>query len=571
MSAILNALDEQQRAAAECVGGPVVIYAGAGTGKTRTITHRIAHGVSRGIYEPSQTLAVTFTTRAAGELRSRLATLGVQGVQVRTFHSAALRQLRFFYPEYFSSTLPTLVTNKFAMVADAAAHVHVRNSTETIRDLITEIEWAKVNMLSPETYRAKVTELRRVPSVNLGVDEIAKVYETYIARTDEAHVMDFEDVLVTMTAMLDNFPEVAAAIHRQYRYFTVDEFQDVSPVQFELLNLWVGSRNDVCVVGDAAQTIYSFSGATSTYLQDFSKHFQDAQEFYLTHSYRSTEPIVTVANQVLAKDPHNRVQLIANRGQGPAVTAHTYSDDITEARSVASDIAHKIASGTSPRDIAVLFRINSQSEVLEAELSALGVPLTLRGAERFFERPEVKTAMLHLRAATSAHSQHSLTATVKDVLSSVGWTPSAPDSGRAAQEKWESLNTLVDLAADCERTNAKAVLPEFVTLLDRRNEQEHVPTANAVTLASIHAAKGLEWDCVYVVGLSDGLLPLSHAKNPSEFSEERRLFYVALTRAKSILSLSWAQARHLGTSAHREMSPFLRDLDIPHTPTRGMC
>lgn len=570
MSEILNRLDSQQRAAAECVGGPVVIYAGAGTGKTRTITHRIAYGVTQGVYEPTQTLAVTFTTRAAGELRSRLASLGVHGVQVRTFHSAALRQLRFFYPEYFATSLPELVNSKFQYVAQAASRVHVSNSTDTIRDLVAEIEWAKVNLLSPESYRNLVTEQRRVPQVDLSIEEIAKVYDAYTAITDESHVMDFEDVLLLMTAMLDNFPEVASAIHKQYKFFTVDEFQDVSPVQFELLNLWVGNRQDLCVVGDPAQTIYSFSGATSSYLRQFVSHFPQAQEFELTHSYRSTPEILAVANQVLAKDSSDTFRLQATRNSGSDVTINSYSDDITEAKEIAKTISSLVAQGTSPRDIAILYRINSQSEIFEAELSALGLPITLRGAERFFERPEVKTALLHLRAGLVGDSNRTLTSTVSDILSSVGWAVQSPDSGRSALEKWESLNTLVDLAREYENAYPKAVLPDFVSMLDKRNEQEHVPTANAITLASIHAAKGLEWDCVFVVGLSQGLLPILHAKSPDEFAEERRLFYVAITRAKSRLSLSWAQSRNPGISAHREISPFLRDLSVPHTSASGI-
>lgn len=565
MSEILTHLDSEQRAAAECVGGPVVIYAGAGTGKTRTITHRIAHGVTAGVFEPTQTLAVTFTTRAAGELRSRLATLGVHGVQVRTFHSAALRQLRFFYPDYFATSLPELISSKFQFVAQAASRVHVTNGTDTVRDLVAEIEWAKVNMLSPESYRTSVTEMRRVPNVNLAVDEIAKVYEAYTTITDEAHVMDFEDVLLLMTAMLDNFPEVASAIHKQYRFFTVDEFQDVSPVQFELLNLWVGARQDLCVVGDPAQTIYSFSGATSSYLREFTKHYPQAQEFELTQSYRSTPQIIEVANQVLAKDSSDTFSLHATRESGPEVTQMTYPDDVAEAKGIAEKIAEQVRSGVAPRDIAILYRINSQSEVFEAELGAYNIPFTLRGAERYFERPEVKTALLHLRAGLVGDSTKSLTSTVTDILSSVGWTVQAPDAGRAALEKWESLNTLVELAREFEHQNPQAVLPDFVSMLDKRNEQEHVPTANAVTLASIHSAKGLEWESVFLAGLSEGLMPIIHAKSPAEFSEERRLFYVAVTRAKTNLHLSWAQARNPGTTAHREISPFLRDLSIPHT------
>lgn len=559
---ILDSLDEQQRVAAECISGPVVIYAGAGTGKTRTITHRIAHAVASGAHDPSQSLAVTFTTRAAGELRNRLGSLGIPGVQVRTFHSAALRQLRFFYPKYFNAGLPQLVPSKIRYVSDAVGVARVKSSKETFRDIAAEIEWAKVNILSPEAYRTQAIAARRLISSEISIEDIAKVYEIYLTRMDEANVMDFEDVLLNMTALMENFPEVAAAVHKQYRHFTVDEFQDVSPVQFELLSQWLGERDDVCVVGDPAQTIYSFSGATSTYLSNFKNHFPRTLEFQLTHSYRSTEEVISLANQILAKDASSPVRLATTKGKGPKVTSNVYPDDESEAKGVATQIRELMNTGISAREIAVLYRINSQSEILEAELGGLGIPVTLRGAERFFERPEVKLALLHLRAGMVGLATPTLVETVRDLLAVIGWKPKAPNAGRAEQEKWESLNTIVELAQDAQARDAKATLADFVLLLDKRNEQEFAPSANAVTLASIHAAKGLEWDAVFVVGLSEGLLPISHAQTPADFAEERRLLYVAVTRARTYLRLSWAKSRHAGTKGNRAESTLLRDLNI---------
>lgn len=557
---ILSALDPQQRAAAECTSGPVVIYAGAGTGKTRTITHRIAHGVATGAYEPTQTLAVTFTTRAAGELRSRLTTLGVSGVQVRTFHSAALRQLRFFYGQVFDKSMPTLVPSKFRFVSDAANLCRVSNDQDTIRDLAGEIEWAKVNLMSPSAYREHVLAGKRSQGLDVPPEMVAKVYEAYLSVLDQSNVMDFEDVLLYMTAIMANFPEVADQVRRQYRYFTVDEFQDVSPAQFELLSLWLGNRRDLCVVGDPAQTIYSFSGATSDYLTNFTEHFKEASHFELGNSYRSTAPIIKVANSIIAKQAS--VALTSTRGKGPAVDLRDYPHDEKEAASVADQIQSLIQSGTSAREIAVLFRINSQSALIEAELGNRGIAYTLRGAERFFERPEVKTAVLSLRATAAGTIDNGLGGVVRDVLSATGWKPKMPDAGRATQETWESLNTLVDLADEYAITHPEASLRDFVQHLDDRNDMEHAPTANAVTLASIHAAKGLEWDAVFVIGLSDGLLPISRAKTPAAHLEERRLLYVAVTRAKTQLFLSWSKARHSDGKAHRSPSPFIFDLSV---------
>jgi len=559
VSVILNALDDQQRAAAECVSGPVVIHAGAGTGKTRTITHRLAYAIQSGVVEASQTLTVTFTNRAAGELRSRLRDLGIPNAQVRTFHSAALRQLRFFYPQVFTNQIPTLISSKANFVAQAATQCHIDANPDTIRDIASEIEWAKVNIISPDMYRESALDLGRMPGHNLSAEQVAQVYETYLKVLDEAHVMDFEDVLLTTVALLANYPELAAQVRSQYRYFTVDEFQDVSPIQFELLSLWLGNRDDVCVVGDPAQTIYEFTGATPEYLATFAKHFPRATAFDLTHSYRSTPEIIKVANQVLTRISSESLKLQATRSTGAKVTIDSFNDDEAEAREIAQNIRELISGGLEPRDIAVIYRINSQSEAFETALGNANIPVTVRGASRYFERPEIRNALLHLRANLQAPDAREMNFIVRDIVSGLGWAPKSPDSGRAAQETWESLNTLVQLADDFATENPAALLPEFIAMLDHRNEYDHDPVANAVSLASIHSVKGLEWDAVFVAGLSDGLLPISYAKTPILISQERRLFYVALTRAKNHLHLSWAKSRNTHTKAHRSCSIFLAE------------
>lgn len=554
-------LDDQQLAAVECLSGPVVIYAGAGTGKTRTITHRIAHGVATGAFEPQQTLAVTFTKKAAGELRSRLGALGASGVQVRTFHSAALRQLRFFYPQFFSSDLPQLVTNKFRHVATAAAQVHATNSSDTIKDLMSEIEWAKVNMISPDVYRERAEKLGRTVSNSLTCDQVARVYSSYLEHMDALQLMDFEDVLLTMAALLHNVPSIAGAVQQQYRHFTVDEFQDVSPVQFALLEGWLGQNDDICVVGDPAQTIYSFAGATADYLTSFKRYFPDTREFTLNNSYRSTEQIVAVANAILEQDGTSPVRLQAMGQTGPEVMHNCYADDDTEATAVAAQVKLLINSGVAPGQIAVLFRVNSQSEAFEVAMADLKIPVILRGADRFFERVEVRNAVLHMRAALHQQTSAGLGEVVRDVLLQIGWQTDVP-VGRSAQETWGALNTIVELADDFAAEHSEAGLLEFIGMLDQRSDQEYAPEINAVTLASIHSAKGLEWEAVFVIGLSEGLLPISHVQQASELQEERRLFYVAVTRAKQYLYLSWALAHRAGGQAQRRPSRFLSGLGL---------
>ena len=561
MPSILDSLDDQQRRAASCVSGPVVILAGAGTGKTRTITHRLAHAITSRTVDPSHTLTVAFTTRAAGEIRARLSELGITGASVRTFHSAALRQLRYFYPQVFAGNMPTLITSKSMYVAQAATLCHGPRDASALSDLASEIEWAKVNIMSPDAYREYAQSFGRSVGHDLSPDEVARIYETYLKVLDDARALDFEDVLLMTAALLENYPELAAAVHKQYRYFTVDEFQDVSPVQFELLRLWVGNRDDVCVVGDPAQTIYSFTGANSKYLSEFQQHYPRTQEFALTQSYRSTPEIISIANKILKRDNPEALQLQATKQSAAPVSITQFVDDEDEARQVVARIRELRNSGVQARDIAVLYRSNFQSEPVEEQLTQENIWYTVRGAARFFERVEIKNAILQLRAGALAIQEHPLPQVVRDLLTNVGWTSVAPDDGRAARETWQSLNTLVELADEFVAQQPNGRLPDFVGYLDHRSEHELEPQSNAVTLASIHSAKGLEWDHVFVIGLSDGLLPISYAQSAALVSEERRLFFVAVTRAKKELHISWAAARHGSVSGNRVKSLFLAELE----------
>ncbi|NBU31906.1 MAG: ATP-dependent helicase [Actinobacteria bacterium] len=561
MSKFLSPLDSQQRLAAECVSGPVVILAGAGTGKTLTITNRLAHAISSAVVDASQTLTVTFTNRAAGELRSRLNNLGIGSAQVRTFHSAALRQLRFFYPQVFTNQMPTLVPAKIQYVKKAAELCHTDSDPDALRDLAGEIEWAKVNLISPDSYRQQATELNRKVGHGFSPDQVAQVYETYLQVLDDSMCMDFEDVLLTTTAILANYPELAAQVRSQYRYFTVDEFQDVSPVQFELLSLWLGNRDDICVVGDPAQTIYEFTGASAQYLENFKEHFPRATTFELTQSYRSSPEIISVANQALSAMPKQNLQLSTKLPPAKQVAIDAFTDDQTEATQIALSIKTLIASGLAPKNIAIIYRMNNQSETFETALSNADIPFTIRGSSRYFERPEIKSAILHLRASLQTEVDRELNYQVRDVVSALGWAPKAPEAGQAAQATWESLNTLVTLADEFAQDRPDALLPEFIALLDQRNEYDHDPVANAVTLAPIHAVKGLEWEAVFVAGLSEGLVPISYATTPELIDQERRLFYVAITRAKTHLQLSWAKSRSQYVAAHRVPSRFLLDLE----------
>jgi DNA helicase-2/ATP-dependent DNA helicase PcrA len=557
--AVLEHLDAEQRAVSTALSGPVVVLAGAGTGKTRAITHRIAYGIVTGEHEARRSLAVTFTARAAGEMRSRLRALGVQDVAVRTFHSAALRQLRYFWPRISGGTFPDVLPSKLRLIGEAASSCGVSVSAAVLRDLSSDIEWAKVSQLTPGELLVNPQAAAR--DWSLEVRDVARVYGAYDDLKATRGKLDFEDVLLVTVGALQARPDIADEVRKAYRWFTVDEYQDVNPLQHRLLELWRGDRDDVCVVGDVSQTIYSFTGATSTYLLDFPKVFPGATEVRLVNCYRCSGPIVDLANTVVAQNPTRAtLRLQAVNASGPAPTIESFADDVNEAEQVAARTRALLDSGMAARDIAVLFRINAQSAEIEAAMSARGIPVVMRGTERFFDRPEIREAITRLRgAARAGEATGPVGEEVRSALRATGWGEEPPRGGGAVRDRWESLSALASLADE----NAGMDVGELIAELDRRSESQHAPTADAVTLASLHSAKGLEWDTVFVIGCSERLLPYMQGSmsEPLDVDEERRLFYVGITRAKRGLHLSWARSREPGGRASRSASRFLEAAD----------
>ncbi|MET9772819.1 ATP-dependent DNA helicase UvrD2 [Streptomyces sp. NPDC006367] len=567
--AVLEGLDPEQREVATALRGPVCVLAGAGTGKTRAITHRIAYGVRAGILQPSSVLAVTFTNRAAGEMRGRLRQLGAAGVQARTFHSAALRQLQYFWPKAIGGSMPRLVDRKIQLVADAAAACGLRLDRGELRDVTAEIEWSKVTQTVPSDYAAAVAKAGR--EVPRDAAEIAQLYSAYEDLKRGRGVIDFEDVLLLTVAVLQDRRDVAEQVREQYQHFVVDEYQDVSPLQQRLLELWLGDRDDLCVVGDASQTIYSFTGATPDHLLDFRARYPGATVVKLVRDYRSTPQVVRLANGLLAqargRAADHRLELVSQRPAGPEPVFTEYTDEPAEAEGAARRISELIDAGVPPAGIAVLFRTNSQSETYEQALADAGVPYQLRGAERFFDRPEVRKAGSALRAAARfGGNDHllddavDLPSQVRAVLSGEGWTPRPPAGSGAVRERWESLAALVNLAQDFAAARPGATLGDLVAELDERASAQHAPTVQGVTLASLHSAKGLEWDVVFLVGVAEGMMPITYAKTDEQIEEERRLLYVGVTRARERLHVSWAVARSPGGRANRRPSRFLQGL-----------
>lgn len=564
---LLAGLDPEQHAVATALSGPVCVLAGAGTGKTRAITHRIAHAVATGAQQANQVLAVTFTARAAGEMRGRLRELGAGTVQARTFHSAALRQLQYFWPHTVGGPPPQLVDSKLPLVIEAASACRLRTDRSELRDLAGEIEWSKVTQTVPDDYPAAAIKAGRIPPRDPA--EVSRVYAAYEAAKRERGFIDFEDVLLLTIGVLETRPDIADRVREQYRHFVVDEYQDVNPLQQRLLDCWLGGRGSVCVVGDASQTIYSFNGASPEYLLGFPDRFPDATVVRLVRDYRSTPQIVGVANALLAEAAEDtltqrraaraRLDLVAQRPDGPAVEYQEYSDEPAEAQGVARRIKALIDAGQRAAGVAVLFRVNAQSEAYEQALADLGVAYVVRGIERFFDRAEVRQAVLLLRGAARAggDDDDGLAVAVRSVLSGNGWKPNAPAGSGRVREQWESLAALAALGEEYQQAHPEAGLTEFVRELEERAAVQHAPTVDGVTLASLHSAKGLEWDAVFLVGLTEGLLPISYAETPDQIEEERRLLYVGVTRARLRLGLSWSLARTPGGRTGRRPSRFL--------------
>ena len=577
-------LDDEQREAVLAPRGPVCVLAGAGTGKTRTITHRIAQLVATGHVAAGQVLAVTFTQRAAGEMRARLRALGaaaqtgsgVSAVQAMTFHAAAHRQLRYFWPRVVGDTGWQLLDTKFAVVARGAGRAGLQLGTDDVRDVAGEIEWAKASLISPEQYPDAVAAVARdVPQDAATVATVYAAYESLKSRGDGVALLDFDDLLLHTAAAIEDDAAVAEEFRDRYRCFVVDEYQDVTPLQQRVLSAWLGDRDDLTVVGDANQTIYSFTGASPRYLLDFSRRFPDATVVRLERDYRSTPQVVSLANRVIAaargRVAGSKLHLVGQRDAGPEPTFGEHPDEVAEAAAVAASISRLVEAGTPPSEIAVLYRINAQSEVYEEALTEAGIAYQVRGGEGFFSRQEIRQALLVLQRAANrgADGDEALPELVRGLLEPLGLT-AQPPTGTRARERWEALVALAELVDEEVAHRPQLELPDLLAELRTRADSRHPPVVQGVTLASLHAAKGLEWDAVFLVGLTDGTLPISHAlahgAESEAVEEERRLLYVGITRARMHLALSWSLSRNPGGRQSRKPSRFLNGLSPQTQP-----
>ena len=536
---ILAALDPDQRAVALATRGPVCVIAGAGTGKTRAITHRIAYAAAIGTMDPQKVLALTFTAKAAGEMRARLRSLGVPQVAARTIHSAALKQLLYFWPSVFGGRTPDLMTTKTGFITEAINRAGLNDSVRTtnrelMRDIASEIEWAKVSQVAPSDYIDEISKRMQKPRVL--PEQMVQIYTAYESVKKQELAIDFEDVLLLCAAMLEEEPDVRERVQDQYRYFTVDEYQDISPIQQRLINAWLGKRNDICVVGDPAQTIYSFAGATPVFLNSFTQRFPEAEVIRLSTGYRSTPEITFAANALLRHGAMGQ-ELVAQNDHGSQPSVTGYSDEAAEVTGVLSEITELLDSGTAPHEIAILARTNSQLKSVERAMLKVNLPYQVRSTERFFDRREVRDFLSQVRKASVIPAEGQ------------GWI----DELRALAQPYLTGETIDGIAAllhlarelDADDNFNPKTLRGYLREVEDRVQQNNPPTMPVVTLATLHAAKGLEWERVFLIGASDGQLPVTDAS----IDEERRLFYVGITRAKADLHISY----------RKYPSPFLRE------------
>jgi DNA helicase-2/ATP-dependent DNA helicase PcrA len=552
---LLEELNDAQREAVSVTRGPLAIIAGAGSGKTRVISHRAAYAIETAVVEADKVLLVTFTDKAATEMVARMATLGHRGVMARTFHAMALSQLRHFWPSrHDGETAPRVLDAKWRILAPLARGLPGGYRFTTTRDLAEAIEWAKVRRITPERWLDAGGDRAPIPP-----DIFARVYADYERIKARQGVIDFEDMLVETVRLLETDEAAAALVRSRKTWFSVDEYQDTNPLAERLLELWLGESTNLAVVGDPDQTIYTFTGATPDYLLDFEARHPGARVVSLVQNYRSSPEILELANRLIASGGVMRPPLQATQAAGPRPGIAAFRDADGERSAIVAVIRRELAAGTEPGEIAILVRVNAQLPELEESLTRAGIPFRVRG-QRFFARPEVRDARRLLASAELDATGSMLVAAIRRLLRDrLGLGAADDEGGDEARERRASLELLLSIVEDLAGRQAGLAIADVLADLEHRDTEESSGATAGVNLLTYHRAKGLEWDVVFLPALEDGVLPIRQAKSDAEIEEERRLLYVGITRARRRLELSWAMRRTGagGSESARRPSPFL--------------
>ncbi|HUP87106.1 MAG TPA: ATP-dependent DNA helicase UvrD2 [Acidimicrobiales bacterium] len=551
---LLAELNAAQVEAVTSEAAPLCILAGAGSGKTRVLTRRIAHRVLTGSADAPHVLALTFTRKAAGELRGRLSDLGVRdSVVAGTFHAVAYAQLRRRWADR-GERAPALLESKLRILAPLLGRPNPGSVTLQHADVAAEIEWAKARLIPASQYEVEASRAGRTPPLPPSV--MAAVFEQYEAEKRKRGLVDFDDLLSLCARALDTDDEFAATQRWRFRHLFVDEFQDVNTVQFRLLKGWLGDRTDLCVVGDPNQAIYAWNGADPRLLQGFDRLFPTSETTRLDDNYRSTPQVLAVANAVLAADGAPGMKsLQAHRADGPAPVVQAYPTDIAEAHGVAARIRRHHGPGRPWSSFAVLVRTNAQTAEFQRAFVAAHIPFRVRGGGGLLAQPEVKQALAELEASTAR----------VPFASRVSELETMAATGAGNEERRENLTTLVGLAkeyASLDQNGSMASFNAWLAATVKGDEPES--GGDAVDLVTFHRAKGLEWRSVFVAGLEKGFVPIGRSEGigVEAEAEERRLLYVALTRAHEELQCSWAERRRFGDRpVRRSPSPWLRTIE----------
>jgi ATP-dependent DNA helicase UvrD/PcrA len=527
---LLDGLNAEQRRAAEAVTGPVCILAGAGSGKTTTITHRLAQQVASGAFAAAELMAVTFTDKAGGGLRGRLAALGAGRVRAGTFHAAALRQLRHFAPDRVGEILPS----KAVLLRQIGNSLPGAYRFRPAADLASEVEWAKNRRIAPDRYLAELGG--RTPPIP--ADLMARVYRDYERRKAAAGAVDFEDLLEQAIRLFEEDDDATGVFRRQYRAFTVDEYQDVNLLQQTLLDLWLGGRDDLCVVGDDYQSIYAFTGAGPEHLLAMPGRFRNALVVRLEENYRSTPEVLRLANRLAPHLGGVAKELAATRASGPDPVVRAFASPAEEGAA----LVEALRGLRCPlEEAAILCRTNARLTDYEELLHEAGLPF--QGAS-LLGRDAARRLLPRLARLGEAPARDA----VRSAALAAGWLEEPADAlGERELVRQTDLARLVALAASFEGGAAA-----FVEELHRRFDPGG-DGARGVHLLTFHRAKGLEFEAVFLPRLEAKELPSRQARTPDQVAEERRLLYVGLTRAKTVLSVTWS-----GTP-----SPFLSELGAP--------
>ncbi len=556
--ALLDGLDPTQHEAVTSVDNPLAIIAGAGSGKTRVLTRRIAHRVAIGSIDPQRTMAVTFTRKAASELRSRLRQLGMRdGVTTGTFHSLAYAQLHERWAER-GVRPPELLDRKFAVIARLLGR---RADTSTILDTMSELEWIVARNISFDAYPFEADRVgRRAP---IPVAELLQVAQRYAEEKRRQRAIDFDDLLSLAIRDLETDADYAAAVRWRHRHVFVDEFQDVNPLQFRLLAAWTGTDPDLCVVGDPNQAIYGWNGADSWYLRRFERHFPEGAVVKLGHNYRSTPEIIAAAHAVLPKPDREAALPETFRASGPEpeILEIRTSDD--EAAAIARAVRDHAAPGQPWSHQAVLVRTNAQAALIATALERARVPSRVRGRAALTDQAEIKPLLKMLRGSPTP-----LASLLPDLRSeiNVGDDELSP----AEADRQRNREVLLQLASDHAASYTTATGSDFAQWLMNSARNDGIDSANdAVDVMTFHAAKGLEWNVVHLAGIESGYVPIAQANGPAALSEERRLLHVAITRARDKVLITWAARRTFGErNSSRKRSPYLDHIDASASDER---